>query len=89
MKRRDREDEGERNEKKNGKGVKCKKGKITGRGKERKGYRYNDRNWERKLKEEGKKESKLKVSTVDGMRKGDGKRKRNMYRYGTLANFLI
>ena len=57
--------------------------------KKRKGYRYNDRNWERKLKEEGKKESKLKVSTVDGMRKGDGKRKRNMYRYGTLANFLI
>ena len=31
MKRRDREDEGERNEKKNGKGE---KGKITGRGKE-------------------------------------------------------
>ena len=35
MKRRDREDERERNEKKNGKGVKCKKGKITGMGKER------------------------------------------------------
>ena len=38
MKRRDREDEGEgeRKEKKNGKGEKCKKGKITVRGKERK-----------------------------------------------------
>ena len=35
MKRRDGEDEGERKEKKNGKGEKFKKGKITGRGKER------------------------------------------------------
>ena len=35
VKRRDREDEGERTETKNGKGKKCKKGKITGWGKER------------------------------------------------------
>ena len=35
MKKRDREDEGERKEKKNGMGEKCNMGKITGRGKER------------------------------------------------------
>ena len=35
MKKRCREDERERKENKNGKGEKCKKGKITGRGKER------------------------------------------------------